>query len=518
MERYYFGLREQGKDESVEEFITSLRKLASSCKFGELVEERIRDQFVLRCSSDKIREELWLKDELPLDEVMGIAKHVEHMLKCVGELSKVSKEYKPNQKVEEVECQVVQKVDCKKKNDENAQGKGIEGECRTDNLQQRRKSVMSFQGNCYRCGRFGHMVNAKECPALRVNCSVCGKRGHYWKNCHLRNRRDFKTEIKEVSFQIMPLILREQTNQTSSSEFFLMGFSSYPQLQSAFFAVFLLLYLLAVIGNILIITIISSDAHLHTPMYFFLTNLAVLDICFTSCISPKILNILLSETKSISYIGCMTQQFLLSSTLGSELILLAVMAFDRFVAICMPLYYPIIMCKKIYTSLAAAVWLVGMLNSMFLSGLLLNLSFSETIILDHFFCEIPALLKASISDIHLLKSVTLVEDFFFGIFCFFCIIISYTYILASIVRIHSAEKKRKAFSTCASHLLVVTLYYVSTIYAYVLPSVTHGSKGDKVASALYAIISPVLNPMIYSMRNTDVKQAFFKILSRHIFP
>ncbi|XP_069083570.1 olfactory receptor 13A1-like [Pleurodeles waltl] len=316
----------------------------------------------------------------------------------------------------------------------------------------------------------------------------------------------------------MPLTVREQTNKTSSPEFFLMGFSSYQQSQSAFFAVFLLLYLLAVIGNILIITIISSDAHLHNPMYFFLINLAVLDICFTSCISPKILDILLSETESISYFGCMTQQFMLSSTLGTELILLAVMAFDRYVAICMPLHYPIIMCKKIYISLAVAVWLVGILNSTMLTGIILNLSFSETIILDHFFCEIPALLKASLSDTQLLKNVTLVEDFFFGIFCFFCIIISYIYIIASIVRIHSAEKKKKAFSTCASHLLVVTLYYVSTIYAYVLPSVARGSNGDKVASAFYAIISPVLNPMIYSLRNTDVKQAFFKILSRHIFP
>ncbi|XP_069083569.1 olfactory receptor 13G1-like [Pleurodeles waltl] len=312
----------------------------------------------------------------------------------------------------------------------------------------------------------------------------------------------------------MSLSLTKQPNKTITSEFFFIGFATSSRSQSTFFAVFLLSYILAMLGNILIITIISSDSRLHTPMYFFLTNLAVLDICLTSCIIPKTLLILLSETKSISYFGCMTQLFLLTWTLGTELMLLAVMALDRYVAICIPLHYLIIMCRKIYASLAATVWLIGLYNAMIPAELILKLSFSERNDLDHFFCEIPAVLKVSVSNTDLIKIVVLVADILLGMLCFIFIIISYTYILTSVVRMRSTEKKMKAFSTCASHILVVTLYYGSTIYAYILPALGYGSNGDKVASALYAVVSPVVNPMLYSLRNAEVKQAFFKILSR----
>ncbi|XP_069083568.1 olfactory receptor 13G1-like [Pleurodeles waltl] len=319
-------------------------------------------------------------------------------------------------------------------------------------------------------------------------------------------------------YQMMPLILTEHTNKTSCSEFFFMGFSSQPQMQPTFFAVLLLMYLLALLGNVLIILIISTDDRLHTPMYFFLINLAVLDISLTSCIIPKFLVILLSETKSISYFGCMTQLYLLTWSLGTELMLLTVMAFDRYVAICIPLHYLIIMCKKIYASLAAIIWFVGLCNATIHTSYILKLSFSEINYLDHFFCEIPAVLKVSLSDTYLVKIAVLVTDIFLGMICFLFILVSYIQILTSIVKMRSTEKKMKAFSTCASHIMVVTLYCGSTIYAYILPALGYGSKGDKVASALYALVSPVVNPMLYSLRNADEKQAFFKIFARHILP
>ncbi|XP_069083573.1 olfactory receptor 5V1-like [Pleurodeles waltl] len=307
----------------------------------------------------------------------------------------------------------------------------------------------------------------------------------------------------------------ESPNQTSDVEFFFVGFSSYPQLQALLFAAFLLIYLLAVSGNLLITIVIYSDTHLHTPMYFFLVNLALLDICFTSSVIPNMMVILLSETKSMSYWGCMTQMFLLSAALGSELLLVTVMSFDRYLAICKPLHYPVIMSKTVYLSLAAAVWILGILNSMLHVGLILKLSFLQKTVVDHIFCEIPAVSKVAISDTYAIELVTMMADIFLGMICFALIIITYTYIIFSVLKMRSADTKRKAFSTCASHLLVVGLLYGTTSYTYLLPAMGLRGNKDKVVSALYAAGCPVFNPMIYSLRNQDVKQAFLKIWSRH---
>ncbi|XP_069083574.1 olfactory receptor 13G1-like [Pleurodeles waltl] len=311
------------------------------------------------------------------------------------------------------------------------------------------------------------------------------------------------------------LNLMDYTNKTSAVKFLIMGFSSSPKLQALFFAAFLLIYLLAVLGNLLIMIVIYSETHLHTPMYFFLVNLALLDICFTSSVIPNMMVILLSETKSMSYWGCMAQMFLLSAALGTELLLVTVMAFDRYVAICKPLHYPIIMRKTVYLSLAAAVWILGILNSMLHVGLILKLSFLEQNVVDHIFCEIPAVSKVAISNTYAIDHVTMVADIFLCIICFTLIIITYSYILSSILKMHSAEKMKKAFSTCASHLLVVGLLYGTTSYTYLLPAMGFGGKKDKVVSALYAAGCPVFNPMIYSLRNQDVKQAFLKICSSY---
>ncbi|XP_078530314.1 olfactory receptor 13A1-like [Lissotriton helveticus] len=310
----------------------------------------------------------------------------------------------------------------------------------------------------------------------------------------------------------MHQITRRRLNETLASEFLLLGFSDYPRLQSTFFTLFLLIYLIALKGNLLIITIIGADAHLHTPMYFFLGNLATLDICCTTSIIPKMLETLLSETKSISYSSCLTQLFLLSSFLGTELLILALMAFDRYVAICLPLRYTNIMSMKFCTTTVMAMWFSALVCSIALTTLITRLSFYGRIALDHFFCEIPPILKVSSSDTHINDIVIVVADVFYGMFCFLLIILSYSYILSSVLKMRSAANKRKAFSTCSSHLLVVALFYGGVIYTYVRPALNVTGEKDKVASVVYAVVSPVMNPIIYGLRNKEVKGALSKMM------
>ncbi|XP_029431223.1 olfactory receptor 13G1-like [Rhinatrema bivittatum] len=309
----------------------------------------------------------------------------------------------------------------------------------------------------------------------------------------------------------------EGKNQTMSIKFYLMGFSNHPHLQPLFFAIFFIIYMLAVLGNTLISTIITTDSRLHTPMYFFLINLSMLDICCTTTAIPKILQIILSEEKTISYNGCMTQLCLFTSALSTELMLLTVMAYDRYVAICIPLHYTTIMSKRTCVLLAAAVWLVGFINSMIHTSLMLRLKFCEHNILNHFFCEIPPLLKVACSDTFINNVVVILADVLTGMVCFLLTVISYTYIILAILKIRSAEKKRKAFSTCASHLTVVSLFYGGVIYTYVRPAFSNDLDADKVMSAVYAIVSPVLNPIIYSLRNKEVINALRKLVGRNLF-
>ncbi|XP_069083579.1 olfactory receptor 13G1-like [Pleurodeles waltl] len=309
----------------------------------------------------------------------------------------------------------------------------------------------------------------------------------------------------------------EGLNLTHTSEFIMLGFSAHPQLQSTFFTLFLLIYLMALLGNLLIITIIGADVHLRTPMYFFLGNLAVLDICCTSSTIPMMLETLLSETKSISFSGCITQLFLLSSVLGTELLILTLMAFDRYVAICLPLRYTSIMSMKFCVTTVVTMWFCGLVNSTTHTSLITKLSFYGRITLDHVFCEIPPILKVSSSDAYITDSMILLADIFLGLFCFLLTCMSYMYILSSIVKIRSAAKKSKAFHTCTSHLLVVTVFYGGIIYTYVRPALNVAGDKDKVVSVIYAVVSPVLNPIIYSLRNEEVKKAFAQLMPRSIF-
>ncbi|XP_006867572.1 PREDICTED: olfactory receptor 13A1-like [Chrysochloris asiatica] len=300
-------------------------------------------------------------------------------------------------------------------------------------------------------------------------------------------------------------------NHTVVVEFILQGFSEDPQVRGLLSVLFLLLYLIALVGNSLIITLIMVSPGLHTPMYFFLVNLAVLDIICTNTVLPKLLESLVIQVDTISYQDCLTQLFFLTLSLGAELLLLTAMGFDRYVAICQPLRYGTIMSWPLCTLLAVAVWTISVVNTSVHTGLITQLNFCGPNHIQHFLCEVPSLLLLSCSPTILNDIMIIMADVYFGVVNFFLTLASYGYIVASILRIRSASGKRRAFSTCSSHLLVVTLYYSTLIYAYFLPVSGASMENGKVVAVLYTAVSPALNPLIYTLRNKDVKAALQKV-------
>ncbi|XP_032751984.1 olfactory receptor 13A1-like [Rattus rattus] len=302
-------------------------------------------------------------------------------------------------------------------------------------------------------------------------------------------------------------------NQTVVTEFVLQGFSEHPSLRLFLTGCFLSLYAMALMGNIVIIALVTSSTGLHSPMYFFLCNLATMDIICTSSVLPKALVGLLSEENIISFKGCMTQLFFLVWSGSSELLLLTVMAYDRYVAICAPLHYSSRMSPQLCGIVAIGVWSVCALNASINTGLMTRLSFCGPKVITHFFCEIPPLLLLSCSPTYVNSIMTLVADAFYGGINFGLTLLSYGCIIASILRMRSAEGKRKAFSTCSSHLIVVTMYYSSVFCAYISPGSSYNPERSKFTSVLYSVLSPTLNPLIYTLRNKDVKLALGKILA-----
>ncbi|XP_007935048.2 olfactory receptor 13A1-like [Orycteropus afer afer] len=300
-------------------------------------------------------------------------------------------------------------------------------------------------------------------------------------------------------------------NHTAVVEFILQGFSEDPQVQVLLSALFLLLYLMALAGNGLIFTAISLSPGLHTPMYFFLANLATLDIVCTSTVLPKLLESLVVKVATISYGGCLTQLFFLTWSLGAELLLLTAMAVDRYVAICQPLRYSALMSWPLCTLLATAVWTVSVFNTSMHTGLMARLNFCGPNHIGHFLCEMPSLFLLSCSPTALNSIMMVVADVYFGVVNFVLTLASYGCIVASVLRIRSAAGKRRAFSTCSSHLLVVTLYYSTVIYTYILPGSGASTEKGKVVAVLYTVVSPALNPLIYTLRNKDVKAALRKV-------
>ncbi|NP_001295931.1 olfactory receptor 7D4 [Macaca nemestrina] len=305
----------------------------------------------------------------------------------------------------------------------------------------------------------------------------------------------------------------EAENLTELSEFLLLGLSG-AQLQPVLFGLFLSMYLVTVLGNLLIILAVSSDSHLHTPMYFFLSNLSFVDICFISTTVPKMLVNIQAQSKHISYVRCLTQVYFLMMFAGMDNFLLVVMAYDRFVAICHPLHYTVIMNPCLCGRLVLASWFIIFWVSLVHLLLMKRLAFSTGTEIPHFFCEVAQVLKVARSNTLLNNIVLYVATALLGVFPVAGILISYFQIVSSLMRMSSTEGKYKAFSTCGSHLCVVSLFYGTGLGVYLSSAVTHSSQSSSMASVMYTMVTPMLNPFIYSLRNKDVKGALGRLLSR----
>ncbi|XP_037360284.1 olfactory receptor 1361-like, partial [Talpa occidentalis] len=304
-------------------------------------------------------------------------------------------------------------------------------------------------------------------------------------------------------------------NHTQVSEFILLGLTEQPQQRQVLFALSFSLYLIGSLGNLLTILAIVSDPHLHSPMYFFLSNLSLLDICFISTTIPKMLVNHLCGTNTISYSACLAQMYYFIVFSGTDCIILSAMAYDRYLAICYPLHYMTIMSIFRCALLVMVPWISVNLIAMVHTILMTRLSFCTNRI-PHFFCDLNALIKLSCSDTHINEIMVLVLGGPVVLIPFVCIIASYTPIAMAVWKVPSARGKWKAFSTCGSHLSVVCLFYGTIIGVYFSPTSTHTTQRDMAATVMYTMVTPMLNPFIYSLRNRDLKSALRKLLSQEI--
>ncbi|XP_059004954.1 olfactory receptor 1G1 [Mustela lutreola] len=301
-------------------------------------------------------------------------------------------------------------------------------------------------------------------------------------------------------------------NLTSISEFYLLGLSEQPEQQEVLFGLFLSMYLVTVAGNLLIILAIIADAHLHTPMYFFLANLSLADACFMSTTVPKMLANIWIQNHVISYAGCLSQLYFFMLFVMLEAFLLAVMAYDRYVAICHPLHYIMVMSPGLCVLLVSASWIMNALHSLLHTLLMNSLSFCADHKIPHFFCDINPLLSLSCTDPFINELVIFTIGGLAGLVCVLCLIISYTHIFSTILKIPSTQGKQKAFSTCSSHLSVVSLFFGTSFCVYFSPPSTRSAQKGTVASVMYTVVTPVLNPFIYSLRNRDIKSSLRKLI------
>ncbi|XP_067406693.1 olfactory receptor 5J3-like [Emydura macquarii macquarii] len=308
-----------------------------------------------------------------------------------------------------------------------------------------------------------------------------------------------------------------QGNGTQVSEFILLGFTDRPELEVALFALFLLIYLLILMGNLGMIVLIITNPLLQSPMYFFLSNLSFIDICYSSIISPRMLYDFLAEGKTISYTACAIQMWFFTLYATVECYLLAVMAYDRFMAICNPLLYTVIMSKRFCVQLVAVSYLCAMINALIQAGCTFGLSFCGPNIINSYFCDIPPLLRLSCSDTNISQVVLFIFSSLVVVGNGAIVLISYAYIISTILRMRSATNRHKTFSTCASHLTAIVLYYGTLTFMYVQPGGMDAVEQDKLVSVFYTIVIPMLNPLIYSLRNKEVKDALRKVLSQKIF-
>ncbi|XP_037694221.1 putative olfactory receptor 2B8 [Choloepus didactylus] len=303
-----------------------------------------------------------------------------------------------------------------------------------------------------------------------------------------------------------------KTNFTVT-EFVFLGLSSQPKIQVTLFIMFLFFYLLIVVGNMIIITIIQIEPCLHTPMYFFLTNLSFLDICYTSTNVSQMLSNMVGK-KTISFSGCATQMYFSLSFGMIECVLLGVMAYYRYVAICHPLHYTAIMDQSTYIQLAAISWFISFLSSMVINVLTLSLPYCGPNVLNLFFCEVPSVLRLACTDNSFTEMVVFIFSIIIVFIPFLLIVVPYARILVSILRMWSASGRHKALSTCASHLTVVALFYGTAIFMYMRPQSKSSQAGGKIIAVFYTVITPMLNPLIYSLRNQDVKGAIKRAIAK----
>ncbi|XP_033014744.1 olfactory receptor 1020-like [Lacerta agilis] len=306
-------------------------------------------------------------------------------------------------------------------------------------------------------------------------------------------------------------------NHTSVTEFILVGFMDHPDLQVPLFIFFLVIYVATLVGNLGIIIVTSVDARLHTPMYFFLRNLSIIDIGYSTAIAPKLLTTFVAEKTAISFKGCTVQFFFFAVFITTEGCLLAVMAYDRFTAICNPLLYFAVMSRKHCTILVVVAYACGLTSSILQTSFIFTLSFCSSNIINHFFCDVLPILKLSCSDTHVTHTVHFILSTIIALTTFLIVLVSYIAILFAILRISSAQGRYKAFSTCASHLITVIIFYGTIIFMYVRPGSSFPKDQDKIVSVFYTLVISLLNPLIYSLRNKDVKDAFGRTAEKVIF-
>ncbi|XP_066485830.1 olfactory receptor 5V1-like [Tiliqua scincoides] len=303
-------------------------------------------------------------------------------------------------------------------------------------------------------------------------------------------------------------------NQTRITEFILLGLSNNPQVQIFLFLVFLIIYAGTLLGNSAIILVIRNEASLHTPMFFFLSHLAFVDICYSSVTVPKMLQNLIAKQKTISVSGCLAQIFFFILFIGTEVFILSAMAYDRYVAICHPLRYSAIMKQQLCRQMVGGAWAMGFLDAVVNTLPLLNLRFCRLNTISHYSCEIPSLLSLTCSDTFFNYVVLFTSSFVFGGTSFLLPLVSYVYIISAILKIQSAKGRSKAFSTCSSHLIVICLFYLSVFFRYVKPSSPSLKDLDRVASIQYSVLTPMLNAIIYSLKSKDMKIALGKLFGK----
>lgn len=318
--------------------------------------------------------------------------------------------------------------------------------------------------------------------------------------------------------QILSLHFIDMSNLTAIKEFLLLGFGSLHGLQFFLFGTFLGIYIMTLLGNLLILTVTSSDHSLQTPMYFFLSNFSFLEIWYTTSIAPKMLKTLLSGPEAISFTGCVAQFYFFGSMAVVECFLLAAMSYDRYLAICSPLRYPSLMNFHTCILLAGGSWVGGFLTPVVTVTMTFQLQFCASNEIDHFFCDLAPVLKLACSDPEEVKKTTFLMASFVTMVPFLLTVTSYINIVVAVLRMSSAAGKQRAFSTCSSHLTVVSLYYGTLGTVYAIPTATQATVLNKVFSLLYTVVTPMVNPIVYSLRNKDVKKAVQKLLSKWEYP